>query len=294
MRYRRDRLNRFQRTMGWNAGHGEGWALYAERLMGELGYFEDPAFELGMLRAQAMRAVRVVVDIGLHLELPIPTSEDFRPGETWTPEAALDFVINRSRFPADFMTSEVDRYLGWPGQAICYKVGERVLAARSRRRACAPRSRLRPQGLPHPRPRARLDGTRPARGGAGQDLASRSRRLRRRAARAPQSRPASFSIGSLTVSRDVPDSQPFARVGGLLGGVELLLDDRETAVPELRVGQVDARRPDRAPRACRTRRARAARGTTGRSRRPAPRTAGTPTARAAGRTRRRRRTRASR
>jgi uncharacterized protein (DUF885 family) len=126
MRFRRDRLNRFQRTMGWNAGHGEGWALYAERLMGELGYFEDPAFELGMLRAQAMRAVRVVVDIGLHLELPIPEDEEFSPGATWTPDVALDFVINRSRFPADFMTSEVDRYLGWPGQAICYKVGERV------------------------------------------------------------------------------------------------------------------------------------------------------------------------
>ena len=134
MRFRRDRLNRFQRTMGWNAGHGEGWALYAERLMGELGYFDDPAFELGMLRAQAMRAVRVVVDIGLHLELPIPADEEFRPGETWTPDVALDFVINRSRFPADFMTSEVDRYLGWPGQAICYKVGERVWLARTRRR----------------------------------------------------------------------------------------------------------------------------------------------------------------
>jgi len=126
MRYRRDRLDRFQRTMAWNAGHGEGWALYAERLMGELGYLDDPAFELGMLRAQAMRAVRVVVDIGLHLELPIPASEDFHAGETWTPDLALDFVINRSRFPADFMHSEVDRYLGWPGQAICYKVGERV------------------------------------------------------------------------------------------------------------------------------------------------------------------------
>jgi uncharacterized protein (DUF885 family) len=126
MRYRRDRLDRFQRTMAWNAGHGEGWALYAERLMGELGYLDDPAFELGMLRAQAMRAVRVVVDIGLHLELSIPADEDFRPGETWTPDLALDFVINRSRFPADFMRSEVDRYLGWPGQAICYKVGERV------------------------------------------------------------------------------------------------------------------------------------------------------------------------
>jgi uncharacterized protein (DUF885 family) len=126
MRYRRDRLDRFQRTMAWNAGHGEGWALYAERLMGELGYLDDPAFELGMLRAQAMRAVRVVVDIGLHLELPIPKDEDFHPGDTWTPDLALDFVINRSRFPEDFMRSEVDRYLGWPGQAICYKVGERV------------------------------------------------------------------------------------------------------------------------------------------------------------------------
>jgi hypothetical protein len=83
MRYRRDRLDRFQRTMAWNAGHGEGWALYAERLMGELGYLDDPAFELGMLRAQAMRAVRVVVDIGLHLELAIPKGEDFHPGETW-------------------------------------------------------------------------------------------------------------------------------------------------------------------------------------------------------------------
>ena len=79
MRYRRDRLNRFQRTMGWNSGHGEGWALYAERLMGELGYFEDPAFELGMLRAQAMRAVRVVVDIGLHLELADPDERGLPP-----------------------------------------------------------------------------------------------------------------------------------------------------------------------------------------------------------------------
>jgi len=126
MRYRRDLLDRFQRTFAWNPGHGEGWALYAERLMGELGYLDDPAFELGMLRAQAMRAVRVVVDIGLHLELAIPRDEAFRPGERWTPDLALDFVINRSRFPADFMRSEVDRYLGWPGQAICYKVGERV------------------------------------------------------------------------------------------------------------------------------------------------------------------------
>jgi uncharacterized protein (DUF885 family) len=126
VRYLTGRLNRFQRTLAGTSGHAEGWALYAERLMGELGYLDDPAFELGMLRAQAMRAVRVVVDIGLHLELEIPTSESYHPGERWTPDLALPFVIERSHFPADFMASEVDRYLGLPGQAISYKVGERV------------------------------------------------------------------------------------------------------------------------------------------------------------------------
>ena len=89
-----------------------------------------------MLRAQAMRAVRVVVDIGMHLELTIPADERYHPGEAWTPELALPFVIERSKFPADFMASEVDRYLGLPGQAISYKVGERVwLGARDRARA---------------------------------------------------------------------------------------------------------------------------------------------------------------
>jgi uncharacterized protein (DUF885 family) len=121
-----DALSRYQRVYGFVSGHGEGWALYAERLMGELGYLDDPAFELGMLSAQAMRAVRVVVDIGMHLELPIPPHERYHPDERWTPELALPFVIERSMFPPDFMRSEVDRYLGWPGQAISYKVGERV------------------------------------------------------------------------------------------------------------------------------------------------------------------------
>jgi uncharacterized protein (DUF885 family) len=62
----------------------------------------------------------------MHLELPIPSDERYHPGERWTPELALPFVIERSCFPADFMASEVDRYLGLPGQAISYKVGERV------------------------------------------------------------------------------------------------------------------------------------------------------------------------
>jgi uncharacterized protein (DUF885 family) len=132
VRYLAGELSRFQRTLAGWSGHAEGWALYAERLMGELGYLDDPAYELGMLRAQALRAMRVVVDIGLHLELSIPADERYHPGETWTPDLALPFAMERSgRMPEDFMRSEVDRYLGWPGQAISYKIGERVwLAAR--------------------------------------------------------------------------------------------------------------------------------------------------------------------
>jgi uncharacterized protein (DUF885 family) len=126
VKYLSEKLSRFQRLFSFTSGHGEGWALYAERLMGELGYLDDPAWEMGMLAAQAMRAVRVVVDIGMHLELTIPAHERYHPGETWTPELALPFVIERSRFPEKFMRSEVDRYLGLPGQAISYKVGERV------------------------------------------------------------------------------------------------------------------------------------------------------------------------
>ena len=126
VRYLAEELTRFQRLLAWSAGHGEGWALYAERLMGELGYLDNPDYELGMLRAQAMRAVRVIVDIGMHLELPIPDDESYHPGEQWTPELALPFVIERAMFAEQFMRSEVDRYLGLPGQAIAYKVGERV------------------------------------------------------------------------------------------------------------------------------------------------------------------------
>jgi len=125
-RYLKDELNRFRRTLASNTGHAEGWALYAERLMGELGYLEDPAFELGMLRAHAMRAMRVVVDLGLHLELRIPDGDRYHPGEQWTPDLALPFAIERSAMPVEFMESEIDRYLGWPSQAISYKVGERV------------------------------------------------------------------------------------------------------------------------------------------------------------------------
>lgn len=119
-------LSRFQRLAARVDGNSEGWALYAERLMGELGYFEKPEYELGMLAAHALRATRIVLDIGAHLELFIPATERYHPGDRWTAELMLPFAIEHGYEPEAFMRSEVDRYLGWPGQAISYKVGERV------------------------------------------------------------------------------------------------------------------------------------------------------------------------
>jgi uncharacterized protein (DUF885 family) len=130
VKYRAAELSRFQRMFGVS-GYTEGWALYAERLMGELGYLEQPEYYLGMLRAQALRSVRVIVDIGMHLELRIPEREAFHGGEVWTPDLGQEFAFQRSQFPHDFVASEVTRYLGMPGQAISYKVGERAwLSAR--------------------------------------------------------------------------------------------------------------------------------------------------------------------
>jgi uncharacterized protein (DUF885 family) len=121
-----DELSRYQRLLAGTSGYVEGWALYAERLMGELGYLENPDYYMGMLDAQALRSVRVIVDIGMHLGLKIPNHSDFHPGEVWSGDLALEFMRERVHFPADFVASEVDRYLGIPGQAISYKVGERV------------------------------------------------------------------------------------------------------------------------------------------------------------------------
>ncbi|HEV2360883.1 MAG TPA: DUF885 domain-containing protein, partial [Acidimicrobiales bacterium] len=120
-----DRLSPIQREMD-NSGHIEGWALYAERLMGELGYLDDPGRRLGMLSGQAFRAARVIVDIGLHHEYRIPDGEPYHGGERWTPDLAIPFMAAWSGRTTEFAASEVDRYLGWPAQAISYKVGERV------------------------------------------------------------------------------------------------------------------------------------------------------------------------
>ncbi|WP_328996609.1 DUF885 domain-containing protein [Kribbella sp. NBC_01245] len=125
---RADLLNRWQRMGCWVSGHGEGWALYAERLMDELGYLDDPGAKLGMLDAQAFRSARVIIDIGMHLELEIPKDNPFgfHPGETWSGELGFEFLRGHCRMETDMLKAELNRYLGWPGQAPSYKVGERI------------------------------------------------------------------------------------------------------------------------------------------------------------------------
>ncbi|MGJ5749993.1 uncharacterized protein (DUF885 family) [Streptomyces puniciscabiei] len=121
-----ENLSRYQATIGGVSANAEGWALYAERLMDELGYLTNAEERLGYLDAQMMRAARVIVDIGMHLELEIPADSPFHPGERWTPELAQEFFGAHSSRPADFVESELTRYLTIPGQAIGYKLGERA------------------------------------------------------------------------------------------------------------------------------------------------------------------------
>jgi uncharacterized protein (DUF885 family) len=129
-----DRLSRFTRVSGVSA-HSEGWALYAERFADELGWYDRPGTRLGMLEASALRAARVVIDLGLHLDLPLPAGETDRHGRRWTFEVAADVLRERGRCAAHRVHSEIVRYCGWPAQATGYKLGERVwLAARDEAR----------------------------------------------------------------------------------------------------------------------------------------------------------------
>ncbi|WP_329276345.1 DUF885 domain-containing protein [Streptomyces sp. NBC_00691] len=131
-----DRLSRYQATIGKVSANCEGWALYAERLMDELGFLPDAERRLGYLDGQMMRACRVIVDIGMHLGLEIPAESPFHPGERWTPELAQEFFQRHSSRPPSFVESELTRYLSMPGQAIGYKLGERAwLLGRANARA---------------------------------------------------------------------------------------------------------------------------------------------------------------
>lgn len=119
--FNKDQLNDWRRNVSWSSGHGEGWALYAERLMLDLGYLDDPGDRLGMLDGQRMRAARVVLDLGVHLSKPKLTGEG-----VWDYDYALDFMLKNVNMPKEFVVFEVNRYFGWPAQAPSYKVGQRI------------------------------------------------------------------------------------------------------------------------------------------------------------------------
>lgn len=133
--YRKDLLNSWRRLAAWTSGHGEGWALYAERLMAELGFMDDPGNRLGLLDGQSLRAARVVIDIGVHCGFEAPAEVG---AGAWDYDKAWRYLTAHSRMTESVLRFELDRYLGWPGQAPSYKIGERLwldLRAESERRA---------------------------------------------------------------------------------------------------------------------------------------------------------------
>ena len=121
--FRSELLNRWRRLDAWTSGHGEGWALYAERLMAELGYMDDPGNRMGLLDSQSLRAARVVLDIGVHCGFDAPAEVG---GGGWTYDKAWAFLSGHANMAEAFLRFELDRYLGWPGQAPSYKIGERL------------------------------------------------------------------------------------------------------------------------------------------------------------------------
>jgi uncharacterized protein (DUF885 family) len=103
-------LPHFRRFGGFTA-FIEGWALYAERLGLEVGFYEDPYSDFGRLTMEIWRACRLVVDTGIHFK-------------GWTREQAIDFMSSNSAMSLHNIRAEVDRYITWPGQALAYKTGE--------------------------------------------------------------------------------------------------------------------------------------------------------------------------
>jgi uncharacterized protein (DUF885 family) len=119
----KDTLNSWRRNASFTSGHGEGWALYAERLMTELGFMDDPADLLGQLDGEMMRACRVAIDIGLHCGFDAPAEIG---GGAWTFDKAWEFFNSHVSINKGMALFELNRYFGWPGQASAYKVGQRT------------------------------------------------------------------------------------------------------------------------------------------------------------------------
>ena len=112
------------RRRGYFSAFGEGWGLYSERLGLEMGFYADPYSDFGRLTYEMWRACRLVVDTGLHWK-------------GWSRQQAIDYMASNTALALHEVTTEIDRYIGWPGQALAYKVGEleiRALRAEAERR----------------------------------------------------------------------------------------------------------------------------------------------------------------
>jgi uncharacterized protein (DUF885 family) len=102
----------FIRQQALYPAYAEGWALYAERLAAEIGMYQnDPLGDLGRLQAEMFRAVRLVVDTGMH-------------AKGWTREEAIEYMVANTGMDEGAVTTEIERYMGLPGQACAYKVGQ--------------------------------------------------------------------------------------------------------------------------------------------------------------------------
>ncbi|TCO45264.1 DUF885 domain-containing protein [Actinocrispum wychmicini] len=119
-------LHPWQRALCHVHGYAEGWAHYAEHLADELGLITGPAERLGLLLGRMWRAARVVIDIGLHVGPAIPAGTGFTEAETWTPAVARQFLVDVARLDPTSARFEVDRYLGWPAQALAFTTGARL------------------------------------------------------------------------------------------------------------------------------------------------------------------------
>jgi uncharacterized protein (DUF885 family) len=114
-------LPKFRRH-GGNSGYIEGWALYAEQLGKEVGFYQDPVSDYGRLSSELFRAVRLVVDTGIH-------------SKGWSRDQVVDFMRKSGAVDEPTIQSETDRYIAWPGQALAYKLGQlKILELRERAR----------------------------------------------------------------------------------------------------------------------------------------------------------------
>lgn len=119
-------LHPWQRSMAHVHGYVEGWAHYAERCAAELGLLRTPGELLGMLFGQRWRAARIVIDMGLHLGLPIPAGNGLTDATRWSWDVGVDVLRTASGADESMARFEVARYLGWPAQALAFRVGARL------------------------------------------------------------------------------------------------------------------------------------------------------------------------